>query len=79
MQIFTWILRYDVILKFCYFRPVGVGGTVAAPEFGRPVNPIHTREQIMSTTLLVPPHRILRPSYGPLHVDFILKILLRYK
>ena len=52
MQIFTWILRYDVILKLCYFRPVGVGGTVEFPDFDRSVNPIQTREQIMSTALL---------------------------
>ena len=78
MQIFTWILRYDVILKFCYFRGVGVGGTVAAPEFGRSsVNPIQTREQITSPPS--PDYKTFIQPFTCMYIHFILKILLRYK
>ena len=36
--------------------PAGVdGGVMAAPDFGRPVNPISNRGQVMPTKLLLAP------------------------
>ena len=54
-----------LVLCLLAIRPVGAGGTLAPPDYGRSVNPIST-----SKGRLCPPHYnwqpwIFRPSYGP--------------
>ena len=47
----------------CRYVPAWLGGHAPPPVFGRPVNPILTRGQIMPNTLLLrPPSQIFGPS-----------------